>query len=296
MTDSKQAGIAKDILKTIDALEDLPSFPNAILKLNEKIADQGAGIGDFAAIIESDIALTAHILKLVNSPFYISLGGEVTSVRQALVRIGISEVQNVCMAFGAVNMFSKTSERVPLKSFWQHSLSCALLSKEIVAKLGFSSSDMELAFTAGLFHDVGIFLLDIHFSDLFQEVVKDAAKTHRSTLVVEDEKLGLNHAYIAARVFKRWNLSERLINIVENHHTPDRCPAGDKILCQAVHIADFIVASQGAFENSVHLMPDSSSEGAWHDLGLDVSDTPDLLRLAQLELERAEQFLGISQS
>jgi len=84
-----------EIINKIRAIEDLPSFPPALTHLNTEMNKPEIDLAAVSRTIESDPALAAYILKIVNSAYYIAIQGGIFSINQALMRIGFSEVRKL---------------------------------------------------------------------------------------------------------------------------------------------------------------------------------------------------------
>lgn len=67
-----------------------------VLQLIKAVSEKDIEFEDLTWIIESDVAFSYEILKIVNSAFF-SRGRKISSVRQALVRLGMTEVKKWAM-------------------------------------------------------------------------------------------------------------------------------------------------------------------------------------------------------
>ena len=74
------------------------------------------------------------------------------------------EIQKMCMALGALKVFVSSSIYVSLPEFWKHCISVAMATRILSKLSGFKSVAQNDAFTAGLFHDIGILLFDQFFA------------------------------------------------------------------------------------------------------------------------------------
>jgi HD-like signal output (HDOD) protein len=64
------------------------------LRLQQEISKEGANPKEIEKLIITDQALTAQVLKIANSAFYRGLH-KVSSVREAILRLGMVEVSNI---------------------------------------------------------------------------------------------------------------------------------------------------------------------------------------------------------
>jgi HD-like signal output (HDOD) protein len=60
-------------------IENLPTLPGIAIKLLQAVQKEEPNISEIGEILSKDVALTAKILKLVNSSFY-SLSSRITTV------------------------------------------------------------------------------------------------------------------------------------------------------------------------------------------------------------------------
>ncbi len=288
--DKDSETIKYEILKKIQGIENLPPFPDIINRLNAEMNKESIDLTAVSRIIETDPSLTAHFLRLVNTAFYAPVDGRFTTVQQALVRLGVPETRKICMTFAAMKIFESPSGLVDHKKFWKHCISTALMSQSLVASRR-PVKDKNMIFTAGLLHDMGIYILDIYFPEYYAKVREVAEKEQRQVHEVEKELLGMDHGEISSLLLAKWGLPEVIYDAVEFHHEPDRCPQETKWLCQVVHLSEFIVSDQGLSEPG-DIFPTKSSEGAWYDLGVEIDEMIELLDKVVSEIDKTEAFIN----
>lgn len=78
-------------------LEKIPPLPAAVWELMRSLDDGNANFAALAKRIGQDPALTARVLRVVNSPFY-GLSGRVGSLSEAVMVLGFSAIRNMAMA------------------------------------------------------------------------------------------------------------------------------------------------------------------------------------------------------
>jgi hypothetical protein len=92
---------------------DIPAQPESLVKLSMLLAEQEVNLQRISALIESDMALAAAVLKSVNSSLY-GLSGRVQSVHQAITYLGTREVAAVTFEMGLRAVFPGAPELAPV--------------------------------------------------------------------------------------------------------------------------------------------------------------------------------------
>jgi len=192
----------------------LPARCQTAQKLQEVLAEQNYDVKEILELIESDQALTAEVLRVSNSPFYGGLS-EVTTVRQAVVRIGGPEVVRLAMAATEKKSYQVQSSELAgyMPDLWEHSLGVAMAAKWLAKKLGYLELENE-AFIAGLLHDVGKLLLIRVCDDLMSN--GRVTRNIPGTLILEILEAG--HCKHGASLLEHWSLPEDYRLVVEHHH------------------------------------------------------------------------------
>ena len=105
----------------------------------------------------------------------------------------------------------------------------------------------ELAFTAGLLHDIGKSLI----SDYLQGSVTDAIEMITTEegldyLDAEEKLVGFDHTRAGYELAKAWQLPDELAEVIRYHHEPAKAKEEYRALVYAVHLGDNI-AMMGGF-------------------------------------------------
>ncbi len=202
------------ILKRIDKLPTLPQTSQRILSAIE----QEASAKELEKIITEDQALAAKLLKLANSPLY-APPQPITSLQNAIVRLGFGEVRNVVLA-SALNYLLKpqaTYKKFDLARLWIHALGVARATFLLAAEEKYA--DAETLYTAGLLHDLGRLTLAVFFPEYFLHVLAVQEAKECSFWEAEQE-VGVSHTEIGALVAEHWRFSEALVSAIKDHHEP----------------------------------------------------------------------------
>ena len=229
------------IIAKLESIQDLPSLPTVVNRLMEMVANKEQDIEAISDIIYEDPSIAAKVLQLVNSAFFGARMGNISSIRDAIVRLGFQEIRNLCLSLGVARVFKGRSRSINHKEFWKHSVTTAITTRTIrehsVSK---EFEGGEACYTAGLLHDVGMLILDQHFHDLYSKLIGISAETDTPLDVVEMEILGIDHGFIGAILLSRWNLPRIIVETVRHHHFPDNAPDSFQKVTRMVHLADTV--------------------------------------------------------
>ena len=227
-------------------VERLPALPAVLLDLMRSLEKEGIGAVELAAKIGKDIPLTLRVLKVVNSPFY-GLPRQIGSLSEAVMVLGAGTVKSLVTAALFMNRLPlKPNGKFDPRLTWEHGLVCALCARCLAPKAGL---DADIAFTAGLLHDIGQIVLYTHVPGGFEDVCARRHALGCGFVPAERAVFGLDHAAIGARVIARWRLPAVIEHAVDKHHAPE---GGDR-LGDLLQVADALcrfieTEAQGAAE------------------------------------------------
>ncbi len=279
---------AKELLQS---LEGLPTVPDVMLKVNREIGSPSATARSLAAIIRNDPSLVAAVLRVANSPIYRGRYAETTSIQNAVARLGFKEVGRIVTSVSLIRTFEGLGSGIDHKAFWYHSVTTGIATgifrRYSTRKQEMETIEAESAFVAGLLHDIGILLMDQYFPEELALVKSTASKLHIPLAQAERAALDTDHGRIGAMLLRRWSIPEEVVSAVAWHHDPDLAPPEHRRIAQVVHLADFICVNQAIGDTGEGLY-EGFSEGAWHDLGLSVSDVESMLEEVRAEADRSE--------
>lgn len=227
---------AEEIQRKLREIRNISTLPQVMNRIMAVVIDPDSSAKDLAAEIRQDQALASKILKIANSAYY-GFYRKVASVDDAVVLLGFREIRSMCLAIAVVNMFDeKRNPFFDRRAFWRHCFVTAQLS-EILAEDVYGTEN--LAFTAGLLHDLGRAALDQYFPEIWKTVCMrvDAQQVH--WLVAERELMEIDHTEVGALLAQRWDFPESLIQAIRYHHEPSSAK-GDLKLVAVVHLANIL--------------------------------------------------------
>ncbi len=188
---------------------DIPAQPQSLVQLSLLLADDDINLQAAAALIETDMALAAAVMKAVNSSLY-GLKGRVQSVHQAISYLGMREVAAITFEMGLRAAFPPAAELEPL---WARAGRRGLLMGRLAARL---SLDAWGAHSAGLFEECGKAVLFRHASDHYSAMLR-AARDDGELVLLEHAGFGVSHDALGAALCESWGLGAAAVASVRHH-------------------------------------------------------------------------------
>jgi putative nucleotidyltransferase with HDIG domain len=269
----------------IQGVQDLPSLPAVVMELLSNIEQENIDISVLAKKVSYDQALTAKTLRLANSSSF-GLQVKVATIQQAITFLGFQTTRNLITAAAVTGCFP--NGRCPGfndKAFWRHSIATAACSRSLARRLRFNQ---DVAFTAGLLHDIGRLVLVSGHPQAYGEVLAWRAAHDGEWLDAERAVLGVDHVDAGVALAVHWNFSDTMRQAIAWHHAPETAGAG--FLAAIVHVANAVVHALDLAGEEDELAPALSSV-AWSAMGLNEEAYLDLFRETEQQLEEMSAIL-----
>ncbi len=233
----------QELQKIVTSVPMLSACASQLLQLT---AQEDHGLVDVIELVRNDANLTARVLKIVNSAAF-SLVKKVTSIDRAISYLGERIIVGVAIGDCAGKLFEKdlAGYESPEGTLWKHDLRVAIASREIIVQSGADISP-ELAFTAGLLHDIGKALISDYMQGSVTEAVElVSAEKPLNYLEAERELVGFDHTQAGYELAKAWQLPDELAEAILHHHEPANAQEEYRALVYAVHLGDNIAMLGG---------------------------------------------------
>ncbi|NEV61727.1 HDOD domain-containing protein [Thiorhodococcus minor] len=204
--------------------ETLFSFPDAAYRVQELIEAPSTRAQDLAEVILCDAALTARLLRLVNSPVF-APASPVTKVAQAVNLLGTRALRDLVFATCAIETFAGLPEDgLNMEHFWRYSVTSGIAARTLASERGLPAS--EHLFLIGLVHGLGKLILLSQCPTQVREVMQRLGKTAtiEETAAAEEQVLGFNYAELGATLLKAWRFPDSIWVPVQYHLQPGRAP------------------------------------------------------------------------
>ena len=191
--------VQQELIQAIESDElVLPTLPEVALKVRETAEDPNASIQDLAKVIGNDAALTARIIKVVNSPL-LRTNKEITDLQMAISRLGINYTSNLATGLAMEQMFQATSDVVDrkMREVWNKSTEIAGICHVLCRHYTRLMPDQ--ATLAGLVHQIGVLPI-LTYAEEHNELLADSISLNH---VIERI-----HPLIGDRILRAWEFPE----------------------------------------------------------------------------------------
>jgi putative nucleotidyltransferase with HDIG domain len=227
-----------DLSKTIvDNVNSLPQFPENIFLVQKLIGNPRSEMIDIARQISMDPALTADLLKIVNSAQYM-LVKRVDSIPEAVKMVGLRGINNLLYSYGTQKVLGvNTAEK---RTLWLHSYKTAFYAYNLVRIFRKDHKFLDDVYVGGILHDMGKIIFASVHPELLQKIRVFCSERGLPASTFEDLTAGMNHAEIGAMIAEKWNFPESLINAIRFHHDPLSAPPETRDLVEMVYLANML--------------------------------------------------------
>ncbi len=258
----------------IQRCEEIPTVPSVVNTITALTSDVNCSLAALEAAIKTDQSCVARLLQLANSALYGSgANRSVTSVRRAILAYGFNAVKNLTLSLTVFDCFrvKNQAEITTIDTIRLHSLAVASLSKYI-AETSPREIDEDLAYCAGLLHDIGrIVLLHMFPQEYFAMLTQCEQAPEADISKAEFDTFEVTHAVAGQWLGEQWRFPAPLLQVIATHHS--------------THVANPLVATV-MLANSLADMHGIGLGGMVRSSGLDA-----LVRMLGLTTKRVDDYV-----
>lgn len=188
----------------------LPTLPAIALKVRRAADDPDINLNAMGEIISQDPSLSARIIKISNSA-YLGRTIKVTSVQQAVTRIGLSQIKNISTALAMEQLFVSKNELVKgyISKIWGYTidtLSYAVAALQLYSKTKQRHVSMDSMTLAALVHNIGVLPI-LTEAERHEEVFANPTFLNAAILKLSGR--------IGAKIMRQWDFDEQFVIVAE---------------------------------------------------------------------------------
>ncbi|MBF0204600.1 MAG: HDOD domain-containing protein [Desulfamplus sp.] len=237
--------IAKEIIDSGINIPSLPDSAQFLIDMAQTPVDK-IELDLLEKTIKNDPVLFAQLLKLANSSYY-SRGIPITGVRNAILRIGLTETMHSLYMY----LFKKTVPVFPKlngfsdKEYWEEAWACAVANRRLGDPALLVTALPGDLYLAGLLQGLGKLILAVYNPESFEKCIKIAQTSGKSLRDIELEIFGTTDALVANSILESWHLPENICAAVEHWHAPEFAAPEHREIAALTQFACSIVRISG---------------------------------------------------
>ena len=259
----------------------LPTLPAVAVKVLELCRRENLDLSEIARLVGNDPALSAKLLKTVNSPAF-ALRQEIRTLSHAVTLLGVNSVRTIILSFSLLNDVRR-SQRVALSTYWRRSLLAGVAARELAIEIGYPAR--EEAFLAGLLQDIGVLALRQLGDAVYNDLLESAGYDHERTTAGERATFECDHSEVGAWLVARWRLPDRFRTAVAYSHKPWRI---EPDLSEDLATLIRLTALSGSVAD-IWVRPDATGAAQRAHI-----ETAKIFRSSGLSLEKVVRKIGLS--
>ncbi|SHJ06844.1 HDIG domain-containing protein [Malonomonas rubra DSM 5091] len=274
-----------------EIIQSIPLLSASASRLLQVTANPDHELEEVISLVKTDANLTARVLKVVNSAAF-GLMTEITSIDRAISYLGERIIVSIAIGDCAGKLFEKelSGYEAAGGALWKHDLRTAIAARELVVQSGADISP-DLAFTAGLLHDIGKSLISDYLKDTAPDAVSQISSQDSYDYLAAEEKLvGIPHTVAGYELAKAWQLPNELCEVILHHHKPSEAAEEARALTYAVHLGDNI-AMLGGFGTGSDSLQYHLDSGYNEYLNLPPKVLDSVMLEVDIEFQKLEQSL-----
>ncbi|NMX65398.1 HDOD domain-containing protein [Pseudomonas sp. WS 5059] len=190
----------------------LPTLPEVALKIRQAAEDPEVSISHLSKVIGRDTALTARLIKVVNSPL-LRASQEVTDLHTAITRLGTNYSSNLAIGLVMEQIFHARSEAVEqkMREVWRRSLEVAGVCYALCRN--HSQLKPDQAALGGLVHQIGVLPILTYAEDHYELLSDPVSLNH----VIDSI-----HPLLGDKLLRGWDFPEMLVNVPAHYQDLER--------------------------------------------------------------------------
>jgi len=225
LSPAAQTADSERFWKRLARIDQLPTLPLIVQRLRDAVENPASDARTIADLIENDPAIMARMMKVVNSAFYRGFG-EITSLQDAVVRLGMHTVFNIAVSTSVFSTFPPR-EGVEFNrfAFWKHSIQVAVGTEVLSSHLGVQDRKnlrRDVLHLTGLLHDMGKIIFEQYFHDEFTEALLLSRQQNMPLHRAERQVIGADHGAVGAWLGEHWQLPAEVWHAIRWHHAPEQ--------------------------------------------------------------------------
>lgn len=285
----------KEVIEQLINVRRLPTLNPVVVMVEKALNTEEPDVKRLSRVISDDPSLTSMLLKVANSALY-GARRKITTVQEAVMRLGLNEVRKLVVDISVVNYVADMPKSLldPIK-YWEHSIGVAICMEEIQNMTKVMGHNGPRSHVVGLLHDIGRLISSTHLREAYESLPDNPGELGSDWDIIELErdKLGLDHAQVGAAVLDRWGLPLQIVDCVRYHHEPEVCPGEQRRQTFLLALSDNICRQMHVGDSGEGYLAEIPKK-LWSTLELDAGILDEIKEKVSTQIQKSEVLLNIS--
>lgn len=199
----------------VEGFAELHTLPEVYFRIKAVVDNPDSQVTDLVREVSTDPALTARILRVVNSPLY-RTGGKVETVARAVKVLGTRAIHDLVLATSVTGMITRRAlGELDLRTHWRESLAVAMVARALGEACRLV--DRDRLFVAGLLSRLGQVVMYERIGTIVSVVARHASAKQLPLHRAQRSFLGCHFGEVGAALLRKWRLPESLCGAVAAH-------------------------------------------------------------------------------
>jgi HD-like signal output (HDOD) protein len=208
---NNKTGFFELLLKRMSEKGDFPAFAESVQLLDELMRHEDKNISAIASTILSDFTLTQKVIRMANSAMYSGMGGEITTITQAAVVLGMDAIAHIALSIRFIDTLSiATPDSDEARRELGKAIIAGDIARNIVAKSNMTNG--EEAVVCALLHHLGRLMLVFYFPEEWSKINEIVQNRPAGENDAALEVVGVTIDEISQEIARNWRLPRKIAN------------------------------------------------------------------------------------
>ena len=284
---SNQEAKLNQLVSRIKGLYSLPAVAMEVVQLTDR---PGVDTQSLKSCLEKDPALTAKVLRVVNSSMF-GLSGEVADLNQALALLGSEPLKMLVLGFSLPDQLFEGVAADRLQWYWTRTLTRAVGARQVSETLFNQAGDEALV--AGMLHDIGVLALMQELGPAYATFLSHVIGEGGDLAQRERESIGFTNLELGAALLTQWKIPQRLVDAIaisKQHRRIARKTSEEYQLAKILHLADLMAQLVGG--RRLQALPELMEAGDAY-CGLTKPQLIDIVGQLQPQVDQLAEVLSL---
>lgn len=223
----------------VSQVDKLVTLPAVYLRVRSIVDDPRSSTHDLAQAMSTDPALTARLLRVVNSVHF-GLMRRVETVTHAISILGLQQLHDLVLATSVASAFrGMQPTRMDMPRYWRQSVLRGLVAQGAAEARHVQPA--QRLFVEGLLADIGHLVMYQTVPELAERAMMRAEAERRPLPELETEVVGCHYAELGARLLENWRLPQRFADAIAAQIQPDLTCDDCTMEASLLHFARVVV-------------------------------------------------------